>query len=65
MKLEDKQKVVVQVYPGRKFGIVIGSYEGLIGILLDDGNYIDVPQERLRIVLVEVEEDGKDKNYIK
>jgi hypothetical protein len=56
MKLEDKQKIVVQVYPGRKFGLVIGSYEGLIGILLDDGEYIDVPQERVRIVSVEVEE---------
>lgn len=45
MKFEGKQKVVVQVYPGRKFGLVIGSYEGLIGILLDDGEYIDIPQE--------------------
>ena len=60
MRLEDKQKVVVQVYPGRKFGTVIGSYEGLIGILQDNGNYIDVPQERVRIVSVEVE-DGEDK----
>ena len=61
MKLEDKQKVVVQVYPGRKFGLMIGSYDGLIGILLDDGKYIDVPQKRVRIVSVEVEKDGKDK----
>ncbi len=60
MKLEDKQKVVVQVYPGRQYGLMIGSYEGLIGLMLDDGNYIDVPQERLRIVSVEVE-DGEDK----
>lgn len=58
MKLEDKQKIVVQVYPGRKFGTVIGSYEGLIGILLDDGEYIDVPRERVRIVSVEVEKKG-------
>lgn len=60
MKLEDKQKVVVQAYPGRQYGLMIGSYEGLIGLMLDDGNYIGVPQERLRIVLVEVE-DGEDK----
>ena len=58
MKLEDKQKVVVQVYLGRQYGLMIGSYEGLIGLLLDVGNYIDVPQERVRIVSVEVEEDG-------
>ena len=60
MKLEDKQKVVVQVYPGRQYGLIIGSYEGLIGLMLDDGNYIDVSQERVRIVSVEVE-DGEDK----
>ena len=61
MKLLDKQKITVQVYPGRKFGTMIGSNDGLIGILLDDGEYIDVPQERVRIVSVEVERDGKDK----
>ncbi len=61
MKLLDKQKVTVQVYPGRKFGAMIGSNDGLIGILLNSGEYIDVPQERVRIVSVEVEEDGKDK----
>ncbi|PPK79865.1 hypothetical protein BXY41_10890 [Lacrimispora xylanisolvens] len=61
MKLIDKQKVTAQVYPGRKFGTMIGSNDGLIGILLNSGEYIDVPQERVRIVSVEVEEDGKDK----
>ncbi len=39
---------------------MIGSNGGLIGILLDNGDYIDVPQERVRIVSVEVEKDGKD-----
>jgi len=61
MKLLDKQKVTVQVYPGRKFGTMIGSNDGLIGILLNSGEYIDVPQERVRIVSVEVEKDGKDR----
>lgn len=60
MKLLDKQKVTVQIYPGGKFGTVIGSNDGLIGILLNSGEYIDVPQERVRIVSMEVE-DGKDK----
>jgi hypothetical protein len=63
--LDDNNKVVVQVYPSRKFGIVIGSNDGLIGILQDNGEYIDVPQERLRIVSVEVEKDEKDKSHIK
>jgi len=61
MKLLDKQKVTVQVYPGRKFGTMIGSNDGLIGIRLNSGDYIDVPQEGVRIVSVEVEKDGKDK----
>ncbi len=61
MKIEEEQMITVQVYPGRKFGTMIGSNDGLIGILLNSGEYIDVPQERVRIVSVEVEEDGKDK----
>ena len=64
MKLEDKQKITVQVYPGRKFGTMIGSNDGLIGILLNSGEYIDIPQERVRVVSVEVEKDGKDKNNV-
>jgi len=60
MKLEEKQNVTVQVYPGRKFGTMIGSSNGLIGILLNSGEYIDVPQERVRIVLVEVDHETKE-----
>ena len=59
MKLLDKQIVTVQVYPGREFGTMIGSNEGLIGILMNSGEYIDIPQERVKIVSVEVEKDGK------
>lgn len=58
MKLKDKQKITVQVYPGRRFGVMIGSHEGLIGILLNSGEYIDVPERQVRIVSEEVEEDG-------
>jgi len=57
VKLLDKQIITVQVYPGRKFGTMIGSNDGLIGILMYSGEYIDVPQERVRIVSVEVEKD--------
>ncbi|GLB24201.1 hypothetical protein LXJ15735_04420 [Lacrimispora xylanolytica] len=58
MKLEEKQIITVQVYPGRKFGTMIGSNDGLIGILLDSGEYIDTPQDRVRIVSVELESDA-------
>jgi hypothetical protein len=62
MKLEDKMTIVVQVYPGRRFGSVIGSNDGLIGILLNSGEYIDVPQERLRVIFEGMEETyGKNK----
>lgn len=63
MKLLDKQKISVQVYPSRKFGTMIGSNNGLIGILLNSGEYIDVPQERVRIVSVEAE-DERDGNTV-
>ena len=60
MKFEEKQKFTVQVYPSRKFGTVIGSNDGLIGILLDNGEYIDFPRERVRIVSVEVDHETKE-----
>ena len=31
-------------------GQVIGSYEGIVGVLLDNGEYVDVPEERLKVV---------------
>lgn len=31
-------------------GQVVGSYEGMVGLLLDNGEYVDVPQECLRIL---------------
>jgi len=61
MKLKDKMIIVVQVYPVRQFGTVIGSNDGLIGIFLNSGEYIDVPQERLRVIFEGVEKNGKNK----
>lgn len=29
-------------------GTVIGSYEGTVGVLLDSGIYVDVPEEHLK-----------------
>lgn len=58
MKLKEKMTIVVQVYPGRWFGTVIGSNDGLIGILLNSGEYIDVHQKRLRIISEGIEKDG-------
>lgn len=51
---------IYKPYSEWKFGTMIGSNEGLIGILLSSGEYIDVPQERVRIVSVEVEKDEKE-----
>lgn len=31
-------------------GTVIGSYDGIVGLLLDSGEYVDVLEDRLRIV---------------
>lgn len=31
-------------------GQVIGSYDGIVGVLLDSGEYMDVPEDWLRIV---------------
>lgn len=33
-------------------GQVIGNYDGIVGVLLDSGEYMDVPEDRLRIVRI-------------
>lgn len=56
MKLLDEHQVVrVQLWMNGAWrrsirGTVIGSHEGTIGVLLDTGEYIDAPEDRLRIV---------------
>lgn len=62
MKLEPKQKVTVQVYPGRTFGTMIGSNDGLIGSILNSGEYIDVPYGKARVVSAEVERDANGRS---
>ncbi len=29
-------------------GTVVGSYEGIVGVLLDNGDYVDVPEYQLK-----------------
>lgn len=51
----ENQTIRVQLWTGgawrRKIrGWVIGSHDGIVGVLLDTGEYVDVPEERLRIL---------------
>lgn len=41
-------KIHVMILPERKFGEVIGTCDNLIGVLLNTGEYIDVPGNRVR-----------------
>ena len=52
---DDKQVVRVQIWSSGAWrknlrGQVIGNYDGIVGGLLDSGEYMDVPEDRLRIV---------------
>ena len=53
--LNEHQVIRVQLWTNGAWrrnirGTVIGSYDGIVGVLLDSGEYVDVPEERLRIV---------------
>lgn len=56
IRLENKnQKIRVQLWRNGAWrhnirGQVIGSYDGIVGVLMDSGEYIDVLEDRLRIV---------------
>lgn len=52
---DDKQVVRVQIWSSGAWrknlrGQVIGNYDGIVGVLLDSGEYMDVPEDWLRIV---------------
>lgn len=53
--IDDKQVIRVQLWSNGAWrrnlgGQVIGNHEGLVGVRLDNGEYIDVPEERLKVV---------------
>ena len=34
----------------KRYGTTIGSYDGIVGVLLDTGEYVDVPAGTLRVL---------------
>ena len=53
--LDEHQVIRVQLWTNGAWrhnirGTVIGSHDGIVGVLLDSGEYVDVPEERLRVV---------------
>lgn len=53
--MDDSQTIRVQLWTNGAWkhnirGQVIGSHDGIVGVLLDNGEYVDVPEERLRII---------------
>jgi len=55
MLTDTNQAIRVQIWTSGAWrknlcGQVIGSYDGIVGVVLDNGEYIDVPEERLKIV---------------
>ena len=41
-------KIPVMILPEKRYGKVIGTCDNLIGILLNTGEYVDVPNNRVR-----------------
>ena len=55
MLTDTNQAIRVQIWTSGAWrknlcGQVIGSYDGIVGVVLDNGEYLDVPEERLKIV---------------
>ena len=53
--LDEHQVIRVQLWTNGAWrrnirGTVIGSHDGIVGVLLDSGEYVDVPEERLKII---------------
>ena len=56
MKLHSERQIIrVQLWTNGAWrrqirGTVIGTSNGLVGVLLDNGEYADVPEGRLRVI---------------
>lgn len=55
MLIDTNQAIRVQIWTSGAWrknlcGQVIGSYDGIVGVMLDCGEYLDVPENQLRIV---------------
>ena len=53
--LDEHQVIRVQLWTNGAWrhnirGTVIASHDGIVGVLLDSGEYVDVPEDGLRIV---------------
>lgn len=44
---KEAEEIRVVIIESRVYGTVIGSNNGTVGVYLDTGEYIDVPQEAL------------------
>lgn len=45
---KEAEEIRVIILKSRVYGTVIGSNSGIVGVYLDTGEYIDVPQEALK-----------------
>ena len=45
---KEAEEIRVIILNSRVYGTVIGSNNGIVGVYLDTGEYIDVPQEALK-----------------
>lgn len=56
MKLNSEKQIIrVQIWTNGTWrrqirGTVIGTSDGVVGVLLDNGEYADVPEGRLRVI---------------
>lgn len=45
---KEAEEIRVVILKNQVYGTVIGSNNGVVGVYLDTGEYIDVPQEALK-----------------
>lgn len=46
-------------------GTVIGSYDGVYGVLLDTGEYADIPADQAQVIMVKEDRNEEHRRYKK
>lgn len=53
-----RARIISEEHKHHRFcGTVIGSYDGVYGVLLDTGEYADIPTDQVQVIMVK--EDRK------
>ena len=59
-------RIISEEHKHHRFcGTVIGSYDGVYGVMLDNGEYADIPADQAQVIMVKEDRHEEHRRYKK